>query len=288
MKHHLRKASVYIVPLAMGLATVLQAASTSSAAPDVSVSEAIQSVLDPNISATAAEGVVDQLKTAAEAGDGEALGALGFCYANGRGVKQDDAEARKFFEQAANQGSIAGKANLGLFLIHGRGGEKEVKRGVSLMEEAANAGNLESHTFLGQVYYFGLHDGGKPDYHKAYEHLLPAAEKDHAASQNMIGVIFKDGLAGKIDRDAARVWLEKAAFNGNGKACFNLSELWNPNAEDRWARIESIRWLIVGDKLGEIAATYQLEDIRSTVPPDELAVAQDLAETTSRRLRVNP
>jgi TPR repeat protein len=288
MKHHLRKASAYIVPLAMGLATVLQATPSSASTPSVSVAEAIQSVLDPNISATAAEGVVDQLKTAAEAGDAEALGALGFCYANGRGVTQDDAEARKFFEQAANHGSIAGKANLGLFLIHGRGGEKEVKRGVSLMEEAANAGNLESHTFLGQVYYFGLHDDGKPDYHKAYEHLLPAAEKDHAASQNMIGVIFKDGLAGKVDTDAARVWLEKAAFNGNGKACFNLSELWNPNAEDRWARIEAIRWLIVGDKLGEITATYLLEDIRDTMPADELAVAQDLAETTSRRLRVNP
>lgn len=288
MKHHLRKASVYIVPLAMGLANVLQAASSSSAPQGVSVSEAIQTVLDPNTSGAAAEDVIAQLKTAAEAGDAEAFGALGFCYANGRGVRQDDAEARKFFEQAANQGSVAGKGNLGLFLIHGRGGEKEVKRGVSLMEEAANAGNLESHTFLGQVYYFGLHDEGKPDYHKAYEHLLPAAEKDHAASQNMIGVIFKDGLAGKVDTDAARVWLEKAAFNGNGKACFNLSELWNPNAEDRWARIESIRWLLVGDKLGEITATYLLEDILDTVPADELAVAQDLAETTSRRLRVNP
>jgi len=288
MKHHLRKASAYIVPLAMGLATVLQAAPSSVSTPSVSVAEAIQTVLDPNTPASAAEGVVAQLKTAAEAGDAEAFSTLGFCYANGRGVTQDDAEARKFFEQASNQGSIAGKGNLGLFLIQGRGGDKEIERGVSLMEEAAKAGNLESHTFLGQVYYFGLHDGGKPDYHKAYEHLLPAAEKDHAASQNMIGVIFKDGLAGKIDRDAARVWLEKAAFNGNGKACFNLSELWNPNAEDRWARIESIRWLIVGDKLGEIAATYQLEDIRSSVPPDELAVAQDLAETTSRRLRVNP
>jgi hypothetical protein len=155
-----------------------------------------------------------------------------------------------------------------------------------LLESSAEAGSSESYVFLGEVYYFGLQNHGTPDYSKAYDHLIHPAEAGHPAAQNMIGVMFKDGLTGKIDLDAARVWLEKAALNGNGKACFNLSELWNPNSENRWARIESIRWLIVGDKMGEIAATYLFEDIKKSVPADELAVATDLAETTFRRLPV--
>lgn len=241
---------------------------------------------DPNASMDAIEKILARWRQAGDLGDAEALAALGYCYANGKGVDKDDAEARKFFERAADLGSVVGKANLGLFLIQGRGGDKDISRGISSLESSADAGSSESHIFLGEIYYFGLHNSGTPDYSKAYDHLIQPAEAGNAASQNMIGVIFKDGLSGKIDLDAARVWLEKAALNGNGKACFNLSELWNPNSENRWARIESIRWLIVGDKLGEITANYHFKDIRSTLPADELAVATDLADTTFRRLPV--
>jgi hypothetical protein len=246
----------------------------------------MKTLQDPNAPADAVEQIVAKWRQAGDRGDAEALAALGYCYANGKGVSKDDAEARKFFEQAADKGSIVGKANLGLFLIQGRGGDKDISRGILLLESSAEAGSSESYVFLGEVYYFGLQNHGTPDYSKAYDHLIHPAEAGHPAAQNMIGVMFKDGLTGKIDLDAARVWLEKAALNGNGKACFNLSELWNPNSENRWARIESIRWLIVGDKMGEIAATYLFEDIKKSVPADELAVATDLAETTFRRLPV--
>jgi len=281
MKKLLRKTPVYLALSVMCLASTLFAAPTPPSSPQASVAEVIRTVLDPKTSGAELEALIARLKVEAEAGDAEALSALGFCYANGKGVPADEAIARSYFEKASEKGSVTASGNLGLFLIRGRGGDQDLDRGVTLMTTAAEGGNLQARLLLGEVFYFGLHQtDAKPDYQKAYAHLIVAAEAGNPSAQNMIGVIFKDGLAGTIDLDAARIWLEKAALGGEGKACFNLAEIWNPNSENRLARIESLRWLIVGDKLGEVTATRLLEDLRKSAPADEMAVATELAQST--------
>ena len=58
---------------------------------------------------------------AAERGDAHAQALLGSMYANGRGVRQDDAEAVRWYRQAAAQGFAAAHTLLGMMYENGRG-----------------------------------------------------------------------------------------------------------------------------------------------------------------------
>ena len=59
---------------------------------------------------------VSEIRTIAVGGDAEAQFLLGFMYAKGRGVLEDDKEAVKWFRKAAEQGHAEAQFNLGLTL----------------------------------------------------------------------------------------------------------------------------------------------------------------------------
>ena len=62
---------------------------------------------------------VEALRIKAEQGNAPAQRALGFRYANGQGVPQDDAAALKWVRLAAQQGATAAQANLST--VYGKG-----------------------------------------------------------------------------------------------------------------------------------------------------------------------
>ena len=64
---------------------------------------------------------IDALRAQAEQGDAEAQYRLGFMYAEGRGVPQDDAEAVRWYRLAADQGDARAMSNLGGMYAGGRG-----------------------------------------------------------------------------------------------------------------------------------------------------------------------
>ena len=76
-------------------------------------------------------------KTAAERGDADAQVSLGFCYYFGKGVKQDDAEALKWYRKAAEQGHTTGQINLGNRYANGEGVEKDYAEAVKWLRKAA-------------------------------------------------------------------------------------------------------------------------------------------------------
>ncbi len=217
-------------------------------------------------------------RQAADRGHADAIAMLGYCYSVGMAVARDDAEARRLFSQATEKGSTAGQVNLGLFLVRGRGGERDTAGGVALLRKAAASGNQQAAVLLGEIFYFGEHADGTPDFAEAHKVLLGPAEAGQAAAQNMVGVILKDGRSGQKDELEARIWFEKSAIQGNGKACFNLGQLlWNHGSADRWSRIEALRWLIVGDALDEATAFNFLEDIKPGIDREDVEGARRLA-----------
>jgi len=223
---------------------------------------------------------LDLMKKAADQGLPDALGGVGYFYSTGLVVEKNESKAREYFEKGAELGSSASQSNLGIYLIRGLGGDRDISRGLSLMQQAVKAGNEHAAVLLGEIYYTGEHADGIPDFAKAYEVLLGPAGKGNAAAQNTVGVILRDGRIGSKDMDSARVWFEKAALQGNPKACTNLFELWDYQSENRFARIEAIRWLLVANELDEVMAKYQYEDIKSSVSHEEEKVARQLAEIT--------
>ena len=60
-------------------------------------------------------------RKAAEQGDAAAQSNLGLMYNNGRGVRQDDAQAVAWYRKAAEQGEAAAQYNLGLRYYNGEG-----------------------------------------------------------------------------------------------------------------------------------------------------------------------
>ena len=64
---------------------------------------------------------VKWFRLAAEQGDAQAQNNLGFMYAEGQGVPQDDAEAVKWYRLAAKQGDARAQFSLGVMYADGRG-----------------------------------------------------------------------------------------------------------------------------------------------------------------------
>jgi hypothetical protein len=220
------------------------------------------------------------LEEEAASGDAEALCGLGVCYALGEAVPKNEIKARDLFERATEAGSTAGASNLGVFLVRGRGGETDVDRGLFLLKKAADVGHISSAMLLGEMYAYGEHDHGKPDYRKAYDILIGPAEGGDPAAQNFVGTILNDGRLGPDRVPEGRVWLEKAAFQGDGKACFNLARLWDPNSPDKMARIEGMRWLLIGTELQEPLSARMLQDLQPRFGKEDFAVAMGLAKVT--------
>jgi uncharacterized protein len=251
----------------------------TSSSPSEKVALAIQYLSGNGMAPNVSKGF-QLMEEAAATGDADALCGLGACYALGQGVSQDDVKARALFERSTEAGSTAGASNLGNFLVRGRGGEADVDRGLFLLNKCAQKGHLPSALLLGEVYIDGTHADGKSDYRKAYEILkMPASQGDPVA-QNFIGILLKDGRLGDERKPESRLWLERAALQGNGKACFNLALLWNPNSSDKMARVEAMRWLLVGAELGEPLSARMIEDVRPGFAEQDFSLATNLALVT--------
>ena len=63
----------------------------------------------------------EETKLLAEQGNATAQYSLGFKYANGNGVPENDAEAVKWFRLAAEQGNANAQTNLGVMYANGEG-----------------------------------------------------------------------------------------------------------------------------------------------------------------------
>ena len=81
-------------------------------------------------------------KTRAEAvrGDSRAQYELGVMYAEGRGVKQNYAQAKVWWEKAAAKGHTGGQYNLGVMYAEGKGVTQDLARAQAWWEKAANTG----------------------------------------------------------------------------------------------------------------------------------------------------
>lgn len=78
------------------------------------------------------------------AGDAEAQYYLGLMYVNGRGVKQDDFEAVKWYRQAAEHGNIKAQVQLGFAYILGKGVQVNKSLATEWFGKACDNGNQDS------------------------------------------------------------------------------------------------------------------------------------------------
>lgn len=97
-----------------------------------------------NVSTGTAAGDLQSLMTLAQQGDPAAQFAVGARYATGQDVKQDYAEAIRWFTQAAEQGHIVSQATLGAYYWAGRGVPPDLEKAYYWSILAQNAGDQAS------------------------------------------------------------------------------------------------------------------------------------------------
>ena len=123
----------------------------------------------------------------AEQGDAFAQLSLGFMYDKGKGVKQDNFEAVKWFRKAAEQGEAKAQFYLGLMYDYGK--------------------------------------GVKQDYVEAVKWYRQAAEQGGVVAQLTLGKMYANGQGVKQDDEHAKEWFGKACDNGDQEGCEMYKEL---------------------------------------------------------------
>lgn len=167
---------------------------------------------------------LQQLKRLAAQGSASAQTKLGQLYESGRrGVPQDYATARRWYEFAAAQGHAWAQSQLGQLYADGRGVPQDFKKARQWWEQAATQGVSQSQYNLGQLYANGK--GVPQDYKTARSWHEKAAAQGNAWAQAQLGQLFANGWGGPQDYAVAREWYEKAAAQGNAWAQAQLALL---------------------------------------------------------------
>jgi localization factor PodJL len=124
---------------------------------------------------------VDDLKKAANLGDGPAQFYLAKLYeTGGAGLKKDLTEARRWTERAAQTGDVAAMHNLGLYYYEGEAGPQDSAKAAQWFLKAAEQGVKDSQYNLALLYAKGYGVAQNPA--EAYKwYLIAAAAGDDGA-----------------------------------------------------------------------------------------------------------
>jgi hypothetical protein len=141
--------------------------------------------------------------------DGAAMYDLGLQYENARGVTQDFAQARQWYEKAAGQGNAGAMRRLALFYAQGRGGPQDYAQALNWYEGAAALGDADALTaLLNLCQGFSLSDS---QVRVCYE---KAAGLGSASAMFDLGALYEDGHHVNRNPDQARNWYQRAANVG--------------------------------------------------------------------------
>ncbi len=148
----------------------------------------------------------------AEQGDAEAQCFIGICYENGRGVKQDDIEAEKWYRKSAAQGFRDGQSNLGFFIYEQceNGVIQNYSEAVMWLKKSAENGDPEAQFRLGAMYVFGK--GVVIDLVQAYKWMslgIVNGYEDKACNRKLLQNKMTQEQILKADKEAF-VWMEKS------------------------------------------------------------------------------
>ncbi|WP_026186562.1 peptidoglycan-binding protein [Ensifer sp. BR816] len=180
------------------------------------------------------------LVTAAKGGDPLAYYEIGTRFTEGRGVKEDLAEAARWYQRAADAGVVPAGYRLANLYEKGAGVTRDASKAKALYQKAAEAGN--------------------------------------ASATHNLAVMLASGRDGAPDLAAAAKWFEKAANLGVRDSQFNLAVLYaRGNGVDQ-SLGESYKWFAIAARDGDKDAGEKRDEIAKAMKPDELSSAKAKVE----------
>lgn len=147
-------------------------------------------------------------ETLAEKGDAKAQYALGIFYQQGKGVRQDYAEAANWYRKAAEQGDAKAQRNLGFLYEKGLGVGPDSGEGASWYRKAADQGDDVALYNLGGMYFGGR--GVPQDSAEAAKWYREAADQGNALAPYNLGVMYVNGEGVPRDLVQSYMWFSIA------------------------------------------------------------------------------
>ncbi len=163
----------------------------------------------------------DNLKEAADSGDGFAIMELARCYHDGDGVKVDMQKAFKFIEKAVHIEYIPAYHLYGLMLIDGEGCIKDEMKGVEWVRKGAIENNSEAQCLLGRYYFEGAY-GISKSYEKALLWFEKAYNLGSIEASVLIGIMHLEGDGICVDSQTAVKYFKEAVEKEDEEARYLL------------------------------------------------------------------
>jgi len=154
------------------------------------------------------ENAIKWYKTAARGNYAPAQLALGFCYANGQGVKEDWKEAASWYRKAADQGLVEAQFRLAVCYERGLGVPKNPNDALTWYEKAANNGLVDAQFAAGELHY------ANKNYAAAFNWYLKAANRGLPDAQHRVAIAFLIGQGAARDLVEGGKWLVLASMGG--------------------------------------------------------------------------
>ncbi|MFO1130499.1 MAG: tetratricopeptide repeat protein [Hyphomicrobiales bacterium] len=152
----------------------------------------------------------DKQLTLAKVGDVDAQYQVGLAYETGKSVAMDEAEAARWFRQAALQGNVEAQYHLARLVSRGtKGLKQDYPTALKLYQDAAAKGFAPAMDALGQAYQQGR--GTEVDLTKAAEWYQKAADQKLADAQNNLGMLYLEGKGVARDLNKAFMLFQAAA-----------------------------------------------------------------------------
>ncbi len=216
---------------------------------------------------------VEALKAQAAAGKVRAMYLLGKAYDEGDGVKQDYAEAAKWYEMATDKNDLVAPGKLAVLVAKGQGGEKQdYARARTLFLLSAQNGDRDSQMYLAFLLAGGL--GGKKDYEGAATWFKRAAGAGSPVAQYNLAVLYDKGLGVPYNEGSAMKWYRQAAESGNADAAFSLGQAYFTGRGVGKDLIEAYAWLSFADAMGNTEAATVRASVSGALTTKDLTKAQ--------------
>jgi TPR repeat protein len=165
---------------------------------------------------------IKAIRKKADAGDAKAQFNIGSMYENGSGVKQDYAEAARWYRKSAERGDARAQYNLGIFHQNGWGVPLDLTEAVKWYRKAAMQGAASAQYNLGFMYYNG--QGVPRNYAEAARWYRKAAEQGDVDATRILGLAYYLGKWVPKDLVQSYFWFSLAASRASGDEYKQASE----------------------------------------------------------------
>jgi len=155
-------------------------------------------------------------KPLADQGNADAQNSLGGMFATGRGVRQNDAEAMKWFRLAADQGNPLAQISLGGMFRNARGVPRNDAEAVKWYRLAADQGHANARFNLGEMFRTG--QGVPRNDAEAMKWYRLAADQGNALARFNLGEMYRTGQGVPQNDAEAMKWFRLAANQGHAGA----------------------------------------------------------------------